>query len=190
MNDVINQYEMMDRKVEDDKEKRSAEEFQLQTPDDENSSGSDSDVLVIGDNVKGMNYRLAKCCNPIYGDEVFGFVSAEGIIKIHRKNCPNAANIYARYPYRIISTRWSGRLGQQFGTTLRVVGNDDIGIVTNITSIINKEKDATLRSISIESHDGLFNGFLVVGVTNKESLNQIIKKIKTVKGVKDVQRSN
>lgn len=190
VNDVINQYEMMDRKVEDDKEKRSAEEFQLQTPDDENSSGSDSDVLVIGDNVKGMNYRLAKCCNPIYGDEVFGFVSAEGIIKIHRKNCPNAANIYARYPYRIISTRWSGRLGQQFGTTLRVVGNDDIGIVTNITSIINKEKDATLRSISIESHDGLFNGFLVVGVTNKESLNQIIKKIKTVKGVKDVQRSN
>lgn len=190
VNDVINQYEMMDRKVEDDKEKRSAEEFQLQIPDDENSSGSDSDVLVIGDNVKGMNYRLAKCCNPIYGDEVFGFVSAEGIIKIHRKNCPNAANIYARYPYRIISTRWSGRLGQQFGTTLRVVGNDDIGIVTNITSIINKEKDATLRSISIESHDGLFNGFLVVGVTNKESLNQIIKKIKTVKGVKDVQRSN
>ena len=191
VNDVINQYELMERKVEDDKEKRSAEEFQLQASEEAAAAqSSDSDVLVIGNDVKGINYRLAKCCNPIYGDDVFGFVSAEGIIKIHRKNCPNAANIFARYPYRIITTRWSGKFGQQFGTTLRVVGIDDIGIVTNITSIINKEKDATLRSISIESHDGLFNGFLVVGVTNKESLNQIIKKIKTVKGVKDVQRSN
>lgn len=191
VNDVINQYELMERKVDDDKEKRSAEEFQLQASEEAAAAqSSDSDVLVIGNDVKGINYRLAKCCNPIYGDDVFGFVSAEGIIKIHRKNCPNAANIFARYPYRIITTRWSGKFGQQFGTTLRVVGIDDIGIVTNITSIINKEKDATLRSISIESHDGLFNGFLVVGVTNKESLNQIIKKIKTVKGVKDVQRSN
>lgn len=191
VNDVINQYELMERKVDDDKEKRSAEEFQLQASEEAAAAQSpDSDVLVIGNDVKGINYRLAKCCNPIYGDDVFGFVSAEGIIKIHRKNCPNAANIFARYPYRIITTRWSGKFGQQFGTTLRVVGIDDIGIVTNITSIINKEKDATLRSISIESHDGLFNGFLVVGVTNKESLNQIIKKIKTVKGVKDVQRSN
>lgn len=190
VNDVINHYELVDRKVEDDKEKRSADKFQLQANEEESSAKADSDVLVIGDNVKGLNYRLAKCCNPIYGDDVFGFVSAEGIIKVHRKNCPNAAHIYARYPYRVIATKWSGKIGEQFGTTLRVVGNDDIGIVTNITSIISKEKDVSLRSISIESHDGLFNGFLVVGITNKESLNQIIKKIKTVKGVKDVQRSN
>ncbi len=188
VNDIIAEYELLVQKNESGQEARSAEEFQLITSDEEKDT--DSDVLVIGNDVKGINYRLAKCCNPIYGDDVFGFVSAEGIIKIHRKNCANAANIYARYPYRVISTRWSGKLGQQFGTTLRVVGHDDIGIVTNITSIINKEKDVALRSISIESHDGLFNGFLVVGVTNIESLNQIIKKIKTVKGVKDVQRSN
>lgn len=188
VNDVISEYDAVERKAEASQEIRSAEEFQLISSED--AKESDGDVLVIGDNVKGINYKFAKCCNPIYGDNVFGFVSAEGIIKIHRTDCPNAAHIYQRYPYRVISTRWSGKIGQQFGISLRVVGNDDIGIVTNITSIINREKDVTLRSISIESHDGLFSGILVIGITNTDSLNQIIRKIKTVKGVKDVQRSN
>ena len=146
-------------------------------------------MVVIGEGIKGINYRLARCCNPIYGDDVFGFISAEGVIKIHRTDCPNAANIRDRYPYRIITTRWSGKIGTQFGATLRIVGRDDIGIVTNITSIINKEKSTLLRNISIESHDGLFQGYVVVGINDQSSLNQLIKKLKTVKGVKDVQRS-
>ena len=147
------------------------------------------DVLVIGDDIKGLNYRLSKCCNPIYGDDVFGFVSAEGVVKIHRSDCPNALHIREKYPYRLIRTRWSGKVGAQFGATLRVVGKDDIGIVTNITSIINKQRDVTLRSISIDSDDGLFQGLLVVGVNDTSSLNQLIRKISTVKGVKNVQRS-
>lgn len=187
INDIIDRYTSLELKAaETPAEQRSAEEFVAQAPDDGNSP---ADVLVIGDNVKGLNYRMARCCNPIYGDPVFGFVSAEGVIKIHRTDCPNASNIRDKYPYRIITTRWSGRLGEQFGATLRVVGHDDIGIVTNITSIINKEKSTSLRSISIDSHDGLFQGFLVVGVADTVSLNNLIKKIKTVKGVKDVQRS-
>ena len=109
--------------------------------------------------------------------------------KVHRSDCPNAANIKEKYPYRVITTRWSGKLGQQFGATLRIIGHDDIGIVTNITSIINKEKDVTLRSISINSDDNIFQGFLIVGVNDTTTLNNLIKKIKTVKGVKDVQRS-
>ena len=133
---------------------------------------------------------MAKCCNPIYGDEVFGFISSEGVIKIHRIDCPNAQNIKSKYPYRLINTKWSGKLGAQFGATLRIVGHDDIGIVTNITSIITKEKDVSLRNIAIDSNDGLFQGYLVVGVSDTQSLNNLIKKIKTVKGVKDVQRSN
>ena len=145
--------------------------------------------MIIGENIKGINYRLAKCCNPIFGDKVFGFVSAEGVIKIHRTDCPNAANIKSKYPYRVIRTRWSGKTGSGFTATLRVVGHDDIGIVTNISSIINKEKDVTLRNISIESHDGMFSGFLVVGIRDTRQLGDLIKKIKTVKGVKDVQRS-
>ena len=185
INDIIAEYEAVERKAAESAEIRSAEEFQLVKEEDDNTD----DVLVIGDNIKGINYRLAKCCNPIFGDDVFGFISAEGVIKVHRSDCPNAANIKEKYPYRVITTRWSGKLGQQFGATLRIIGHDDIGIVTNITSIINKEKDVTLRSISINSDDNIFQGFLIVGVNDTTTLNNLIKKLKTVKGVKDVQRS-
>ena len=155
---------------------------------EENSGSSISDVLVIGDNIKGINYRLARCCNPIHGDEVFGFISSEGLVSIHRSDCPNAIHMRHRFPYREVPTKWSGKIGNQFATTLSIVGHDDIGIVTNITSIINKEKDITLRAISIDSNDGLFQGHLSVGVNDVGALKMLIKKIKTIKGVKDVQR--
>ena len=169
-------------------ERVSAEEFTLQNQDDhEHSPGND--VLVIGDNVRGISYKLSKCCNPIYGDEVFGFVASDGAVKIHRADCPNAMHLRQRYPYRVIAVKWSGKLGALLGVSLRIVGRDDIGIVTNITSIINKEKNVALRSIAIDSHDGLFQGQLTVGVPDNATLQSIIKKIKTVKGVKDVERS-
>lgn len=190
VNDVITQYELVenaDKRIES--ERRSAEEFELMETVDDNTSPSD-DILIIGDNIKGINYRLSKCCNPIFGDDVFGFVSAEGVIKIHRFDCPNAAHIRYKYPYRVIRTRWSGKVGDRFAATLRIIGNDDIEIVTNITSIINKEKDVTLRNISIDSSDGIFSGFIVVGISDTSALNNLIKKIKTVKGVKNVERSN
>lgn len=188
VNNIIAEYEALEKKAAETAEVRSAEEFQLIPPEEREESGGD--VLVIGDNIKGINYKLAKCCNPIYGDDVFGFISAEGVIKIHRLDCPNSQHIKDKYPYRLITTRWSGKLGNQFGATLRIIGHDDLGIVTNITSIINKEKDASLRSISISSNDGIFQGHLVVGISDNVSLNNLIKKIRTVKGVKDVTRSN
>lgn len=188
VNNVLEAYDEATRKDEP-AATVSAGEFVMQTNDDD-STHTDSDVLVIGTGeVKGMNYKLARCCNPIYGDDVFGFISAEGVIKIHRNDCPNAANIRQRFPYRVIRTRWSGKFGGQMGATLRIVGNDDIGIVTNITSIITKEKNVTLRNISVDSNDGLFQGYIIVGVNDTVSLNNLIKKIKTVKGVKDVERS-
>ena len=187
VNDVIAQYEILDQKLNETTiGPRPANEFTLLPHEDVDRA---DDVLIIGEDIKGINYRLAKCCNPIYGDDVFGFISAEGVIKIHKNDCPNAAHIRSKYPYRIISTRWSGKVGSQFGATLRIIGYDDIGIVTNITSIITKEKNVILKSISIDSNDGLFQGFLVVGVSDIQALNALIKKIQTVKGVKDVQRS-
>lgn len=190
VNDVIAQYELIEKAdKKSDIERRSAEEFELIESPDRQETQSD-DILIIGDNIKGINYRLSKCCNPIFGDDVFGFVSAEGVIKIHRNDCPNASHIRYKYPYRVIRTRWSGKVGSRFAATLKIIGNDDISIVTNITSIINKEKDVSLRNISIDSSDGIFSGFLIIGVSDTDSLNNIIKKIKTVKGIKDVQRSN
>ena len=187
INTVIEAYEQSTEKRTAEVETRSAGEFVLPTADD-TATASTNDILVIGNNIKGINYRLARCCNPIHGDEVFGFISSEGVVSIHRADCPNAIHMRRRYPYRVVPTRWSGKIGDQLATTLRVVGNDDIGIVTNISSIINKEKDVTLRAISIDSNDGLFQGHLSVGVNDVAALKTLIKKIKTIKGVKDVQR--
>lgn len=161
INTIIDAYTEAEQKAVAASEKVSAEEYVMQPSEAETDDNTSSDILVIDNsNIKGLNYRFARCCNPIYGDDVFGFVSSEGVIKIHRTDCPNAGNIHEKYPYRIITTRWSGKMGGQFAITLRVVGKDDIGIVTNITSIINKEKNTVLRNISIDSHDSLFQGYL------------------------------
>jgi len=152
------------------------------------STGKD-DVLVIGEDLKGVDFRLAKCCNPIYGDDVFGFVSVIGGIKIHKTDCPNAPQMIARFGYRIVKARWSGKsIGSQYPITLRIVGHDDIGIVTNITSLISKEKNISLRSISIDSNAGLFTGNLTIMVSDTHELEGIIKKIRIVKGVKSISR--
>jgi GTP pyrophosphokinase len=195
VNRVLEQYIEATRVDGTPEEKRSAGEFVMQTPLEEGASGSgsksgSSDVLVIGSSsLKGMNYKLARCCNPIFGDDVFGFISSDGVVKVHRSDCPNAAHIRERYPYRIIPTRWSGKSDAQFGAAISVMGVDDIGIVTNISSLINKERDILLRNISIDSNDGIFRGTLVVGVNSTEALDALIRKIKTIKGVKHVQRN-
>ena len=168
-------------------ESRSAESFSKEAHSVENF-GKD-DVLVIGQDLKNVDFKLSKCCNPIYGDDVFGFVSVVGGIKIHRTDCPNAPQMIARFGYRIVKARWSGKsVGSQYPITLHIVGHDDIGIVTNITSLISKEKDITLRSISIDTNAGLFQGNLTIMVSDTKNLEAIVKKIKQVKGVKSVSR--
>ena len=169
-------------------ERISAEEFRLMNHSLEEGS-SNKDVLVIGGkSIAGLSYKFAKCCNPIYGDKVFGFISSEGTVKIHRLDCPNAANIRSRYPYRTIQVEWSGKTGDLLSANIRIVGVDDLGILSNITSIITKDMGISLRNVSVDSHDGMFQGYLTVGVSDISHLNAIIKKIRTVKGVKDVSR--
>ena len=169
-------------------ETRSAEEFVLQDSQEDLLSYSNDDVLVIDKNLKGVDYQLARCCRPIYGDDVFGFVTINGGIKIHRTDCPNAPELRRRFGYRIVRARWSGKGTSQYSVTLRVIGNDDIGIVNNITSIISKEEKIMMRSINIDSNDGLFSGNLVVNVEDTSRIEALIKKLRTVKGVKQVIR--
>ncbi len=168
---------------------RSAQEFVMQQPETQNVAGSD--MVIIGDDIKKINYKLSKCCSPIQGDKIVGFISSDGAIKIHKAACPNVRHLSERYPYRIIRAEWSGKTGDNlFAVPLEIIGVDDIGIVNNITSLISKEKNVSLRSIAIDSNDGLFQGRLVIGVGDTASLNNIVKKIATIKGVKDVRRSN
>ncbi len=146
------------------------------------------DVLVIDRNLKGVDYQLARCCQPIYGDKVFGFVTVNGGIKIHRDDCPNAPELKKRFGYRIVKAKWSGKGSSQYEITLRVIGNDDIGIVNNLTSIISREEKLVLRSINIDSHDGLFSGNMTIMLDDTNRLEALIKKLRTVKGVKQVER--
>ena len=146
------------------------------------------DVLVIDRNLKGIDYQLAHCCQPIYGDRVFGFVTVSGGIKIHREDCPNAPELRKRFGYRIVRAKWSGKGASQYAITLRVIGNDDIGIVNNLTSIISKDEKLILRSINIDSHDGLFSGNLTIMIDDNSRLEALLKKLRTVKGVKQVER--
>ena len=166
---------------------KSAENYTTQ--ENEYQSKTNDDVLVIDQNLKGLDFTLAKCCQPIYGDDVFGFVTINGGIKIHRCDCPNAQELRKRFGYRIVKARWAGKRGSQYPITLKVIGNDDLGIVNNITSIISKEEKISLRSISIDSHDGLFSGTLTVMLDDTGKLELLIKKLKTVKGVKQVSRN-
>ena len=166
---------------------RSATEFSYDNPDEEIARNND-DVLVIDRNLKGVDYSLAKCCQPIYGDPVFGFVTVSGGIKIHRTNCPNAPELRKRFGYRIVKARWSGKSAGQYSITIKVVGNDDLGIVNNITSIISKEEKIVMRSINIDSHDSLFDGTIVVQLEDVSKLEALMKKLRTVKGVKQVSR--
>ncbi|MGM9712201.1 MAG: RelA/SpoT family protein [Prevotella sp.] len=189
-NAVIEKYlQIRDQTVNTGQQKptRSAEEFEYENPVEDLARQND-DALIIDRNLMGIDYSLAQCCRPIYGDSIFGFVTVSGGIKIHRTDCPNAPELYRRFGYRVVKARWSGKGNGQYAITLRVIGNDDIGIVNNITSIISKEEKIVMRSINIDSNDGLFRGNLVIQLEDVSRLNSIIKKLQQVKGVKQVTR--
>ena len=193
-NDVVDQY-IAERDREQNQKMagvvRSAEEFSFDQQSGQsvsyNNIGND-DELVIDENLKGVDYSLAQCCHPIFGDPIFGFVTVSGGIKIHCQNCPNAPELRKRFGYRIVKARWSGKGQSQYNITLRIVGNDDLGIVNNITSIISKEEKIVMKSINIDSHDGLFSGNLNVLVEDTSKLESLLKKLRTVKGVKSIAR--
>jgi GTP pyrophosphokinase len=188
--DVFDNYlepQQSEKTVTGDNIAPSADEHVLEDFNGQNVLQND-DVLVIGQDLKGVDYQLAKCCNPIYGDKVFGFVTINGGIKIHRCDCPNAPEMRRRFGYRIVRAMWSGKGSSQYAITLRIIGNDDLGIVNNLTSIISKDERLVLRSINIDSNDGLFRGTLTIMINDNTRLEALIKKLRTVKGVKQVER--
>lgn len=187
-NRVIDEYQALQEQGQNkEREAESAQNFEFENPA-VSSVVKNDDVLIIDQNLKGIDFTLARCCRPIYGDDVFGFVTVNGGIKIHRADCPNAPELRRRFGYRLVKAQWSGKGSSRYDITLRIIGNDDIGIVSNITSIISKDEKVVMRSINIDSHDGLFSGNLVVQLDDKSKLNTLVKKLRTVKGVKQVLR--
>ncbi|MBQ7741874.1 MAG: bifunctional (p)ppGpp synthetase/guanosine-3',5'-bis(diphosphate) 3'-pyrophosphohydrolase [Bacteroidaceae bacterium] len=191
INDIIEQYQLVVKRdlgeLDTGTPIHKADEFVL--GNNEKEEGLSGEELVIDRNIKGLDYTLAKCCSPIYGDNIFGFVTINNGIRIHRTNCPNAAALRERYGYRIVKARWAGEGGKgTYPIVLHIVGNDDLGVVNNISSILSKDEKVNIRSFSIDSHDGLFEGTLTLMLTDTHQLDSIVKKLRTVKGVKNVSR--
>jgi GTP pyrophosphokinase len=152
-----------------------------------NARGS-SDMLVIGDDMQKLDYKLSPCCNPIPGDDVFGFVTVGEGIKIHRVNCPNALKLLSNYAYRVVKAKWMNDQLISFLAGIKIIGTDEIGIVNNITKIISNENSINMRSISFDTDGGLFEGTIMVYVHDTKHLSHLIVNLKKVKGVNKVER--
>jgi guanosine-3',5'-bis(diphosphate) 3'-pyrophosphohydrolase len=153
-----------------------------------NIKTKDSDVLLFGEDLQKIDYKLANCCNPIPGDDVFGFVTVSDGIKIHRTNCPNAAKLMANYGYRIVKAKWTKQLELAFLTGLRITGIDDVGLINKLTTVISNDFKVNIRSITVDSDNGIFEGSIMVYVNDTEHLDNLIKKLNQVKGITSVIR--
>jgi len=151
---------------------------------EEKTRKTEEDILVVDDKLGNVKYKFARCCNPVYGDSIFGFVSVKEGIKIHRTNCPNAPHIFSRYGYRVVKTRWSGyREGTSFQAIIKISGNDDVGIINRISDLISKELKMNMRSINVDSRDGMFSGFLRIQVDNTSQIDYLVGRLLRIKGV-------
>ena len=151
-------------------------------------SGTDSDMLLIGDDMDKLDYKLAKCCNPIPGDDVFGFVTVNEGIKIHRTTCPNAIELMSNYGYRIIKAKWTSQKELAFLAGLKITGLDRVGIINDITQVISNELKVNIRSITIDTTDGMFEGNLMLFVHDTKHLDKLIMKLSKVSDIINVRR--
>jgi GTP pyrophosphokinase len=146
------------------------------------------DVIIIGEDFKNIQYQMARCCNPIPGDPVFGFITISEGIKVHRNNCPNAEHLQSKMAYRCVKARWQSQDLVERVAAIRLIGIDDVGIVNKITEVISNELNVNMKSISFEANDGLFEGKIRVLVFDTEHLDTLMRKFELVEGVKRVER--
>ncbi|MBL7935685.1 MAG: bifunctional (p)ppGpp synthetase/guanosine-3',5'-bis(diphosphate) 3'-pyrophosphohydrolase, partial [Bacteroidia bacterium] len=153
-----------------------------------NVRGGSSEMLVIGDDMQKLDYGLSSCCSPIPGDDVFGFVTVNEGIKIHRVNCPNAVKLLSNYAYRVVKAKWNNDHLISFLAGIKIKGTDELGLVNNITKIISSQLNINMRSISFDTEDGIFDGTIMVYVHDAKHLNHLIDNLMKVKGVTSVTR--
>ena len=167
---------------------RTEEERSLEEVVADIRGGDKNAALVLGDDLKRIDYQLSSCCNPIAGDDVFGFISPDDGIKIHRVNCPNAVQLMSNFAYRIVKARWKGKETVEFLAGIRFSGIDEVGLVNKITNIISHEHNVNMRAISFESNDGIFSGKVMAFVHDTDHLNSLMDKLRRVRGVRSVER--
>jgi len=151
-------------------------------------SKKDAELIIFGESSDKIAYKLANCCRPIPGDDVFGFITASEGLKIHRTNCPNAAQLLANYGHRVVKTKWVKNREISFLTGLRIVGMDDVGVIHKITNVISGELRVNIAGLTIESSEGLFEGLIKVFVHDKEELDELFERLKKLDGIQSVSR--
>ena len=147
-----------------------------------------TDQLVLGENMDDIDYKFSPCCSPIPGDDVFGFITINEGIKIHRVNCPNATQLMANYAYRIVQAKWTSQESISFLAGLNIKGIDDVGLVNEITKVISNQSKINMQSISFESIDGVFEGKIMLFVQDTKHLNNLTEKLKKIEGIHNIER--
>lgn len=186
--DPLPDLQMKNGRVVLPKLKKTEDERSLEEVVAEIRGGDKNAALTLGDDLKKIDYQLSSCCNPIAGDDVFGFISPDEGIKIHRVNCPNAVQLMSNFAYRIVKARWKGKDTVEFLAGIKFSGIDDVGLVNKITTIISHEHNVNMRAISFESNDGIFAGKVMAYVHDTDHLNSLMDKLKRVRGVRSVER--
>jgi GTP pyrophosphokinase len=183
----LKEFSLSEKEIEGRKGEKQAEKEKIDTILTKVKTPN-SDELLIGEDLQKIDYQLANCCNPIPGDDVFGFVTVNEGIKIHRTNCPNAAQLMANYGYRVIKAKWNNQHELSFLTGLRITGIDDVGLINNITKVISQDFNVNIRSITIDTDEGIFDGSIKIFVNDKDQLDNLMKHLLEVNGVTDVIR--
>lgn len=187
--DITEIKEILTEKKPEEKEQVTDSDKSEVVEKEKKDSGSSGDYLVIDNNIENVDYKLSKCCNPIFGDSIFGFVTVSDGIKVHRTNCPNARQLVERYNYRIIKAQWTKSASMQsFQATIRVTGIDEMGMLSKITDIISKDLKVSVRSITMDSKDGMFEGNIKLSIDSTKHLEMLMAKLKKKKSVLKVTR--
>jgi GTP diphosphokinase / guanosine-3',5'-bis(diphosphate) 3'-diphosphatase len=147
-----------------------------------------AELIIFGESSNQFPYEFAKCCAPIPGDDVVGFISINGIIKIHRTNCNNVINLMSKYGYRIVKTKWTGSKAPAFLTGISINGIDDLGVINKITNIISADMKVNMQSMALESNNGIFEGTFKVFVKDQHQLQLLINKLAKLEGILSVNR--
>ena len=163
-------------------------EVVIEEPHQKQPSKKDAELIIFGESSDKIAYKLANCCRPIPGDDVFGFITASEGLKIHRTNCPNAAQLLAHYGHRVVKTKWVKNREISFLTGLRIVGMDDVGVIHKITNIISGELKINIAGLTIESKEGLFEGLIKVFVHDKDELEELVARLKGLDGIQSINR--
>ncbi len=183
----LKEYQNAEKEIETRTNERSYEEQNIENLLNK-IKGPEADALLIGEDLQKIDYTLAACCNPIPGDDVFGFVTVSEGIKIHRINCPNAAQLMTNYGYRIVKAKWNQQKELTFLTGLRIIGIDDVGLINNLTKVISNDFKINMRSITVDTNDGIFNGNMMIYVNDTDQLDNLMKNLLQIRGITSVTR--